>query len=64
MIRFYELVLVVTLGLGLVWCDAKAQSTLPAEVVRVVDGDTFVAEVLIAEGLGRKWTGRRESWCE
>ena len=30
--------------------------------VRLQDG-RYLAEVLIAEGLGRPWTGRRESWC-
>ncbi len=31
--------------------------------VRLEDG-RYLAGVLIREGLGRRWTGRRESWCE
>lgn len=30
--------------------------------VRLEDGRYF-GEVLVAEGLGRPWTGRREPWC-
>ncbi len=134
-------VLLILLALGT--SQAQAQSTLPATVLRVIDGDTFVAQVkplpdttrevrvrvleldtpelrgqcakeremaqaaklraaelltgrfrlevpearafdkfgrllaqvkledgrylagvLIREGLGRRWTGQRESWCE
>ncbi len=31
--------------------------------VRLEDG-RYLAGVLIREGLGRRWTGQRESWCE
>ena len=31
--------------------------------VRLEDG-RYLAGVLIREGLGRKWTGRREPWCD
>ena len=31
--------------------------------VRLEDG-RYLAGVLIREGLGRPWTGRREPWCE
>ena len=139
MTRLPVLLLLLALGTS----QARAQSTLPATVLRVIDGDTFVAQVkplpdttrevrvrvleldtpelrgqcakeremaqaaklraaelltgrfrlevpearafdkfgrllaqvkledgrylagvLIREGLGRRWTGQRESWCE
>ncbi len=31
--------------------------------VKLEDG-RYLAGVLIREGLGRPWTGRREPWCE
>ncbi len=31
--------------------------------VKLEDG-RYLAGVLIREGLGRRWTGQRESWCE
>lgn len=32
-------------------------------LANVNDGKNDLAELLISAGLGRKWRGRRESWC-
>ena len=54
MTRLSVLLLLLALGAP----QAQAQSTLPATVLRVIDGDTFVAEVMPLPDTTRKVTIR------